>query len=140
MNMQKTKLGISVGLMGAAVYFAALFGGYVAVAILAGYILICEDNEWLKKTAVKAAALMVCFSLLYTVIHLIPNVIDFINNIFHIFGESFTLSPLTSAIAAVSSILDILEKVLFILLGASALNQRSFPLPVVDDLINKYMG
>ena len=29
--MQKTKVGISVGMIGAAVYFAGLFGGYIAV-------------------------------------------------------------------------------------------------------------
>lgn len=137
--MQKTKLGITVGLMGAAVYFAALFGGYVAVVLLAGYILLFEENQWLRKTAVKAAALMVCFSLLYTLIHLVPNVIDLINHIFRIFGESFTLSPLTSAISAISSILDILEKILFILLGVKALNQSTLALPVVDKLIGKYM-
>lgn len=53
----KTKLGISVGLLGTMVYFAALFGGYTPVILLAGYVLLFEENEWLKKAAIKAVAL-----------------------------------------------------------------------------------
>ena len=44
--MQKTKLGISVGLLGAAIYFMGLFGGYLVAVLLAGYILMFEENEW----------------------------------------------------------------------------------------------
>ena len=36
----KTKLGISAGMMGAILYFTALFGGYVPLFIAAGYVLI----------------------------------------------------------------------------------------------------
>ncbi len=46
--MQKTKLGVSVALMGAALYFLGLFSGYVALIILAGYVLLMEENVWLK--------------------------------------------------------------------------------------------
>ncbi len=45
--MQKTKLGVSVALMGAALYFLGLFSGYVALIILAGYVLLMEENVWL---------------------------------------------------------------------------------------------
>ena len=43
--MQKTRLGISVGLLGAGVCFLGLVGGYLVTAILAGYILLFEENE-----------------------------------------------------------------------------------------------
>ena len=56
--MQKTKLGISVGLLGAAIYFTGLFSGYLVAVLLAGYVLMFEENEWLRKNAVKAVALM----------------------------------------------------------------------------------
>lgn len=49
--MEKTKLGVSVGIFGAFLYVAALFGGYIAITLLAGYVLLMESNEWLKKTA-----------------------------------------------------------------------------------------
>ena len=84
--MQKTKLGISVGLLAAIVYFLGLFSGYVATIVLVGYILIVEDNAWLKKTSVKAVVLMLGFSLVYSVLGLIPGLISFINSLVNIFG------------------------------------------------------
>lgn len=80
--MQKTKLGVSVAVLGAAMYFTGLFSGYIVAVVLAGYILLMEENEWLKKTAVKAVALMIAFSLLSTLLGLIPGVINFIDSIF----------------------------------------------------------
>ena len=47
--MQKTKIGISVGVMGAVMYFASLFGGYIPMLLLAGYIFLKEENIWLQK-------------------------------------------------------------------------------------------
>ncbi len=57
-DVQKTKLGISVGLLGAAIYFMGLFSGYMVAVLLAGYVLLFEENEWLKKSAVKAIAVV----------------------------------------------------------------------------------
>ena len=54
--MQKTKIGISVGVMGAVMYFASLFGGYIPMLLLAGYIFLKEENIWLRKAAFKAVA------------------------------------------------------------------------------------
>ena len=51
--MQKTRLGISVGLLGAAIYFMGLFSGYLLAVLLAGYVLLFEENSWLRKNAVK---------------------------------------------------------------------------------------
>ena len=42
--MQKTKLGISVGMLGAVLYFMGIFSGYLLVAILAAYVLLYEEN------------------------------------------------------------------------------------------------
>lgn len=43
--MQKTRLGISVGLMGFITYFGCCFGGYIAAILLFGYILLVENNQ-----------------------------------------------------------------------------------------------
>ena len=59
--MQKTRLGISVGLLGAATYFAGLFSGLLAALLLAGYVLMFEENEWLRRSVVKAITLTILF-------------------------------------------------------------------------------
>ncbi len=138
--MQKTKLGISVGLLGAALYFMGLFSGYMVAVLLAGYILLFEENEWLKKSAVKAISVMVVFSFLIAVINLIPNAINFIDYIFSIFGGSFYIAFISNLIGAVVTALEIIEKLLLLGLGLKALSQGTIAVPVVDKLINKYMG
>ena len=52
--MEKSKLGISVGLLAALLYFLGLLSGYLVTVLVAGYILVAESNLWLRKSAVKA--------------------------------------------------------------------------------------
>lgn len=140
----KTKLGISVGLLGAATYFTGFFGGYVIAGILAGYILLVEENVWLKKTAVKAVALLIGFSLLSAVVNLIPNIFDFIETLIRIFDQYFVFEAeifavIDRLVSFVLTALNLVEKVVFIVLGLKALNQGTIKIPVIDNLVNKYM-
>ena len=138
--MQKTKLGISVGLLGVAIYFMSLFSGYMVAVLLVGYVLLFEENEWLKKSAVKAIAVMVFFSLLTAVVNLIPNVISVIDYIVSMFGGNFYIAFVANLVNAVVAALNIIQKLLLIGLGVKALNQGTIAVPVADNLINKYMG
>lgn len=138
--MQKTKLRISVGLLGAVVYFSSLFSGYVASLLLAGYILLAEENEWLRKSAVKAVILMICFSVISTLIYLLPDAINFVSEVVSMFGGAFYISFISGLAGAAYSAMNIIEKLLFIGLGIKALNQGTIAVPVVDKLIEKYMG
>lgn len=135
--MQKTKLGISVGFLGAAIYFLGLFSGYLVVALLVGYVLLFEQNEWLRKCAVKAITLMLVISFVVTVINLIPNSISFINSVFSILGGSFSIGFITSIINAIVGAIGIIEKLLFLGLGLTALNMGTIAIPAVDKLVNK---
>lgn len=138
--MQKTRLGISVGLLGAATYFAGLFSGLLAALLLAGYVLMFEENEWLRRSVVKAITLMILFSICTTVVNLIPNGINLINNLAAAFGGVFSINFLSRLTAALVSVIDICEKILFIALGLKALNQSTIVIPVVDQLLNKHRG
>ena len=60
--MQKSNFGVSVGVVGAAMYLLSLFGGYMAALLLIGYVLLFESNTWLKRTAVKVAVITFIFS------------------------------------------------------------------------------
>ena len=137
--MQKTRLGISVGMFGAAIYLTGLFSGYVVAVLMAGYVLLFEENSWLRRSAVKAVSLMVFFSFITVLINLIPNAISSINYIASMFGSSFYAVFITNLVSAVTSIIDIIEKLLFIGLGVKALNQGTITVPVVDKLVSKYM-
>ena len=56
------------------------------------------------------------------------------------FGGNFHVGFITNLVSAVTSAIDIIEKVFFLALGVKALNQGTIAVPVVDKLISKYMG
>ena len=136
----KTKLGISVGLFGAALYFSGLFGGYLVLLLLAGYVMLVENNEWLRKTAVKAVTLLIAFSLLPTLIGLIPSLIGWINGILRVFSDEVSISTslLSKIVNVIDSTIDIGRIVLFVCLGIKAFNQGTIAIPVVDGVADKY--
>lgn len=138
--MQKTKLGISVGLLGAAVYFLGLLSGYTVTALLVGYILLREENEWLRKTAVKAISIMLLFSAGWTIVGLLPNAVEVIDYIVGIFHGRFHISFLSNLEAAIKMALSIIEDLLLLGLGIKALHQGTIAVPIVDRMIERYMG
>lgn len=135
--MQKTKLGVTVALFGAAIYFISLFGGYTPVIILGGYVLLMEENVWLKKAAVKSVAVLTMFALFSALLGLIPGVISFVDDIFNIFGGYFTIGVVSAIVNMLLSALSLLRTLLFILLGLKALNQGDISVPGIDKLVNK---
>lgn len=137
--MQKTKLGISVGLVGAGIYFLGLFSGYLAALILVGYVLLVEENMWLRRTSLKVIALMISFSVLYEGIGLIPSLISWISTAGSMFGAYISMSFISNLITLVRGILNMTETILFLVLGFKSLTQGSIHIPVVDDFLNKYL-
>ena len=137
--MQKTKLGISVGMLGAVLYFMGIFSGYLLVAILAAYVLLYEENGWLKQSAVRAVAILVIFSFGITVVKLIPDAMDFVDDIVTIFGGHFRIVMISNVASVIVSALNLIEKLLLLCLGVKALRQDSISVPIIDTLLDKYM-
>lgn len=137
--MQKTKLGITVGAFGAFTYFAGLFNGYLIVILLAGYVLLFEENAWLKRSVVKTVVLMAFFSILLAVLNLFPDVISFINNIAVLFNGRFTMIKMNQILSMLISGINVMEKFLLLGLGIKALNQSTITIPFIDSKVSKYM-
>ncbi len=102
--MQKTKLGISAGMLAAVIYLTALFSGYWVTIFLAGYVLLFEENQWLKISAIKAVGILLFFSFLSTVIHLIPDALDVVSYFGNMFGTVLSFGPVNPFIYAVLGI------------------------------------
>lgn len=137
--MKKTKLGITVGALGAITYLAGFFSGYLVVIILAGYVLLFEENAWLKRSVVKAIVLMAFFSVLVAVLNLMPDIIGFIGNIALVFNGHFVLAKVNQIITMLVSGINVVEKVLFLGLGFKALSQGTIVIPFIDTKVSKYM-
>ena len=138
--MQKTKLGITVGLMGAIMCFAGLISGYISALLVAGYILLAEENAWLRKTAVKIVVLMLAFSLLSIAINFSPSLFGVIESILNIFNSYFSFSFVHRLFGAIGNIINVIETVLFVILGVKAFNQGTVKIPVVDALLDKHFN
>ncbi len=134
--MEKTKLGISVGLLGAALYFTGLFN-YFALIILAGYVLIFEKNEWLRKSAVKVVTIIIAFTIISTLIGISNSVLDILNVPLSWVKIPFRLSwPLKIDTIALK-VLGILQSLILLLLGFKAFTQGTISLGPIDKMIDK---
>jgi len=146
--MQKSKLGISVGLLCAILYLSYILGGTFAtvtsLAILA-YILICEENIWLKKSAVKSLFVFLTVGIIIPfVLSLIPqffNVLDDLLQIFdvYIYQEAEFFNVVNQIFSFLISLVGYVENILYVGLALLALKQSTLKLPVIDDLVNKFM-
>lgn len=137
--MQKTKLGITVGALGAITFFAGFFGGYLAAIVLAGYALLFEENAWLKRSVVKAVVLMVFFSVTVAIINVISDLLEFVGNIASVFNGNFSIIKVNQVVNVVVSGLNLAEKVLFLGLGVKALSQGTIVIPFIDKKVSKYI-
>jgi uncharacterized membrane protein len=138
--MEKTKLGISVGLVGAILYCLGLFGGALVTIAAVAYVLIFEENEWLKKTAVKVVFLMFLFPIVQFAVGLIPDlariVVDFLN-IFKVYPDIAIVYAIENLIYG---LVNIAKYVVFAIFCVMALSKKSVKIPLIDSLIDKHMG
>ena len=135
----KTKLGISVTTFATLTYLLGLFSGYVVLTVVTGYILLCETDEVLRKSAVRAMLVMVAFSLISVLLGFIPNGINILDNLCNIFGGSFHIYFVTNTIAFINSVLSLVQKLVFLVLAFIAWTGKNVKIPVLDDLIDKYV-
>jgi hypothetical protein len=136
--MQKTKLGISVGILGAAVFFSGLIS-YIPVIILAGYILLMEENEWLRKAAVKAVAISVAAALIPSLLGLLTYVFDFLNIILSWVRINLQLGYPLRLNELINNAVYFLRDGLMLICGFSALSLGTVKINFIDKIIDKHM-
>jgi len=138
--MHKSKLGLSVGFMGAILYCLGLFSGYFLTIAAVVYVLFAEENIWLRKTAVKVLVLTFLFPIIHTVLGVIPDFVGLIDNIMNLADESLDANVVNGIFVLLNNIVDIAEYVIFILLGIFAFSQKTIKIPLIDSFINKHVA
>jgi len=136
--MQKTRLGISVGIFGAACYFMGIIS-IIPLVVMAGYILLFEQHEWLRKTAVKAVAIVVFFSIISAVIGLVNNASTFLNDIVVLSNGTMNMSSFNRVISLCRTALSFVQALFLLLMGFKALKEGSMKFGAVDNVIDKHM-
>jgi len=136
--MQKTKLGISVGLLGAAICFMGLIN-IIPMILLAGYVLWAEDNEWLKKLAVKAVTIFVAAAILLAFVGVLDYVISFCNSFVGSFIPNFSISYPLNLDSLLKDVIYVIRDGLLLIFGISALHQGTVAVSSVDKFVDKNM-
>ncbi len=138
--MEKTKLGISAAFFSAAVCLMALYGGYVIVGIAVGYVLLKEESVSLKRFCVKVLALMLIFSVAFTALNLVPDLLDTLFAFLRIFGVGARASFIENVFSLLNKVLSLIHTVAFLLLGACMLFGKNVRIPGIDGLIEKHIN
>lgn len=136
--MKKAQIGISVGMLRAAIYFVAMFGGYIPLLLMAGYVLLMEENTWLRVAAIKACIIMFTFSFLYEVVCFVPDITELLHDIFSIFGKSIGTYVLDNIVTLIQDGLLFIRKILFLLMGIKALHQGTVSIGFVNKMLQKH--
>lgn len=135
----KSKLGVSVGLIGAMAYFSGLFSGYIPLLVIIGYVLIYEDNEWLRYSVIKALLICVVFSLSTYAVSFLQSIIGTMDSAFQIFGKSFDLMIVSSMLNFIQNLISTIKIIVLLSVGWKALHQRNWNLKVIDQFVRKHL-
>ncbi len=134
--MEKSKLGISVCLLGALVFLSG-YTGLTVLALVAGYILLKEENATLKKYAVYAVVISLAFTLLSMCLGGLENLISIINFRSWMY-DSTVWSIIRSIISMLGYILALAEKVILGLFAVCALFGKTIKIGVLDKFVEKH--
>ena len=122
------------------IQFLSNFLGSEQLLVVGGYILFVEKTEWLKKCVIKAVVLMLLYSLITTVIGVIPQFLSFGSGEADLFGSYYLyLTGTYQIVAVILVVLNLMRIGLFLALGGKALQEKTITIPIVDRFINAYM-
>lgn len=135
------KLGISIGLLGAIMCFSCIFGGYIVAFMVAGYILLCEQDKWLRRLTIKALCLLLGFSAIMTLVSFLPSILGFLNSFIQLFDTSIPFAyKFTQFFDVINTGLSLFRTVVFFCLGYKALKGADFKLSILDQFTEKLLG
>lgn len=135
--MQKTKLGVKIGTLSAVVYFTAIFGGMIPLFLLVGYILLNEENDWLKRVCYKAVAIVIVSTLLINLISLIPSALSIIASFVSLFEGYFSYSVVSSIVNILMSIVNFVVDILLLVLGIKAYKMQDVKVTKLDKIVEE---
>ena len=132
--MEKTKIGLKSGIVAALAYLLFLFGGYTVGLLFVGYVVLCEKDVWLRKTAVTALLVALCFSALSLLVGLLPDVLNLLYSLLRIFSVHIYLDIVDSIFSFFGNIISLLRTVVFVLLAVLALQKKTVEIKALDKL------
>lgn len=143
--MNKTKLGISTGMLAAIIFLLAIVtefvsGGTVfalAFVLAVAYVLYKEEDMWLKGCAVKAVCVVLIFTLVPFLFGFVDDIMKFIN--FFLQFADTEIHDGFGIMTFIINIINVVEKVFLLVLALLAFKGKTIKLPVIDKMIAKHL-
>lgn len=132
--------GLSIQILSAIACLAALFGGYVFLGILVGYVILKEENDWLRRNVVKVLVLSLFFDLLIGLLKLIPGFIGLIQDAASIGNAYINLGVFNSVMSFIYDIIYYAEKIIVLILFFMSFGLKTIRLPLIDSLLDKHFS
>ena len=133
--MEKTKLGLTTGVLGAVTYLSFLFGGYVAGLLILGYILLWEKDSVLKVSAMTALLITLAASIINAVVGLLPDVVNVLESLLNVFKVYFSVAFLDNIYAFFVRLISLLKTVAMLALAGLCLFNKPIQLPVIKKML-----
>lgn len=134
--MQKTKLGISVGLFGALLYIMGMIS-FLTLMIAVGYVLLFETNEWLRKSALKALVIVSVFYLLQIFVGIGSDIFATLNGFVGWFDTGFRFDYPLNLDTIILNGLDTIKYIILVVLAIKGYKQGSIKLKKIDKIVEK---
>ena len=144
--MEKSKLGISVNLFAALIYFVCVINNILVGVVVAGYVLLFEDNERLKKTAVKAliitiflVAAMTLTNYFFFFITYILRIVETIISSNSIYNNSYVFTNILTYIQMIINYcINAVQIIIPVIFGFRAYKQKDIKIKVIDNMLDKH--
>lgn len=137
--MLKSKLGISIALVGAAMYFLGAIS-FIPAVLLAGYVLIAEQNEWLRRQAAKMIGVVIVFGLLSIAVGWLDDAASVLNIIVGWFDDDVYIRIPANLTSLCQYVISLAREIFLLVMGFMALGMKGVKLGVVDKQLDKYMS
>lgn len=152
--MEKSKLGISINLFAAMLYFLGIGGNSLVIAVAAGYILLFESSERLKKTAVKALIITVFLSILTLLITYLVSLSAQIFNAlssYSLFSRDILTNPtnyyrtyifqfIQAVVSNIDSVMRILQLLILVICGFRTYKEKDIKIKWIDKILDNHLN
>lgn len=138
-NVNKTKLGITTGML-AAILFLSGLSSFLIMILVAGYILIFEGDENLRKNAVKAILFMLGLVVIRAFISILNDGFGAINSLGRMFSDDAGALRIPLGLdTLLLYVLAIIEDLGLLLFAYKSRKGDVVNVPVIDKLVDKIL-
>ena len=131
-----TLLGISVGLMAMLIYFSGVLSSVVLI-LVAGYVLLKEEDRWLRAVAAKAILIVCIFGAISAVITMSENGILGVNYLAMMIGTDLDQIAVQNFFSFLNGIALFIRDLILLGAGIRALRYDNLRVGFIDRMINQ---